>query len=199
MKARHFLIGFVVIVICVLACLHFVIQPTNNVFSSQISLSEQELGSMIQLLQAQNHTISTLTNLVSTKHPEMMNLMNSVRQKDVEMEKLRSDLQIVNQQLQLPPSTPVAQVPPGDVSSLSFVNDVEPTEFDMDCESRFGVSLIREWRQKKQVWCDSGGDETSRSTLTCFPYHQKHKQLDGRGEDLFCEATNFEIDFSKVP
>ena len=27
---------------------------------------------------------------------------------------------------------------------------------------------------------------------------QAHKQLDGRGEDMFCEARNFFIDFSKV-
>ena len=32
--------------------------------------------------------------------------------------------------------------------------------------------------------------------LTLFV--QAHKQLDGRGEDMFCEARNFFIDFSKV-
>ena len=36
------------------------------------------------------------------------------------------------------------------------------------------------------------------SQLTCYPYHQQHKILDGRGEDLFCEASNVVIDFSKV-
>ena len=29
-------------------------------------------------------------------------------------------------------------------------------------------------------------------------YAQAHKQLDGRGEDMFCEARNFFVDFSKV-
>lgn len=43
----------------------------------------------------------------------------------------------------------------------------------------------------------SPGDKLP-SQLTCYPYQQQHKILDGRGEDLFCEASNVVIDFSKV-
>jgi len=43
-----------------------------------------------------------------------------------------------------------------------------------------------------------GSEGGIRSQLTCYPYHQQHKVLDGRGEDLFCEASNVVVDFSKL-
>jgi hypothetical protein len=72
----------------------------------------------------------------------------------------------------------------------SFVPQLEA---EIDCEQRYGLDLVEAWRKKKEVWCAS-----TTSSLTCYPYHQAHKKLDGRGPDLFCEATNFFIDFSKV-
>ena len=68
------------------------------------------------------------------------------------------------------------------------------TDMETDCENRYGVTLIEQWSKAEEIWCSDGAN----SVLKCYPYHQKHKQLDGRGPDLFCEATNFVIDFSKV-
>lgn len=67
------------------------------------------------------------------------------------------------------------------------------TSLQADCERRFGIELIEQWKASKQVWCDA-----PTSQLVCYPYHQHHKKLDGRGTDVFCEATNFIIDFSKI-
>ena len=69
------------------------------------------------------------------------------------------------------------------------------TAMEADCENRYGVTLIEHWSKAEEIWCS---DDGANSVLRCYPYHQKHKQLDGRGPDLFCEATNFVIDFSKV-
>ena len=68
------------------------------------------------------------------------------------------------------------------------------TDMEADCENRYGLTLIENWKKAGEVWCTDG----AQSVLKCYPYHQKHKQLDGRGPDMFCEATNFVIDFSKV-
>ena len=112
------------------------------------------------------------------------------------------------------------QLPKKDSYSL----DVEDGELQKHCEAKFGTSLIDNWRASQQVWCSSssvgnGISETDKNTdhinemgshsnsspksqtqseLRCYPYHQLHKQRDGRGPDMFCEATNFVIDFSKV-
>ena len=85
-------------------------------------------------------------------------------------------------------------------TNTNYALEVLPTSLSDSCESRYGMKLIDNWRDKAEVWCDN--DDTLpveyRSKLVCYPYHQEHKKLDGRGPDMFCEATNFIIDFSKV-
>jgi hypothetical protein len=68
------------------------------------------------------------------------------------------------------------------------------------CETKYGMELASIWKKNEEIWCtdDDSKDEESKSQLKCYPYHQAHKKLDGRGPDLICEATNFMIDFSKV-
>ncbi len=76
------------------------------------------------------------------------------------------------------------------------------TDFENDCESRYGVHLVEEWAKSKEIWCEPDSSLSSNldelSSLECYPYHQKHKQLDGRGPDLFCVAKNMFVDFSKI-
>lgn len=54
---------------------------------------------------------------------------------------------------------------------------------------------MRTSTKKSALRCLHTNIHTQR-VLTLFV--QAHKQLDGRGEDMFCEARNFFIDFSKV-
>jgi hypothetical protein len=72
-----------------------------------------------------------------------------------------------------------------------------------ECEAKYGYQLVTEWKKAKQVWCapdssSSSSSSESPSSLTCYPYHQQHKKLDGRGADMFCVAENMFVDFSKV-
>ena len=71
------------------------------------------------------------------------------------------------------------------------------SKFHSNCESRFGVRLIKEWRNNRQTWCTTTSGNVTYE-LICYPMHQAHKKINGRGEDLFCEANNIFLDFSKV-
>lgn len=72
------------------------------------------------------------------------------------------------------------------------------TSMEKDCEKRYGLELVQQWKKNKEVWCASGSNSVVESELVCYPYHQHHKKLDGRTADVICEAKNFVIDFSKV-
>lgn len=74
------------------------------------------------------------------------------------------------------------------------------SDMENDCEERFGLSLVGKWQENRQVWCqdDSASKDSRPSELVCYRYHQHHKKREGQGPDMFCVATNFVIDFSKV-
>ena len=73
------------------------------------------------------------------------------------------------------------------------------TQLEDQCEQRYGMELVDTWGKNEEIWCASDAqDGEQKSELKCYPYHQAHKKLDGRGPDLVCEATNFIIDFDKV-
>jgi len=78
--------------------------------------------------------------------------------------------------------------------------DVKLAKYEDFCEKRYGLQLVDLWSKSEETWCSTSSNSNSKlqSELKCYPYHQEHKKLDGRGPDLFCEATNFFIDFSKV-
>jgi hypothetical protein len=74
-----------------------------------------------------------------------------------------------------------------------FLN-IPKTKLEEECENRYGLSLIKEWKSKKETWC-----KDSTSSLTCYPYLQVHKNTStNKRYDMFCEAKNFIIDFSKI-
>lgn len=77
-----------------------------------------------------------------------------------------------------------------------FMSSTVSSDIESECEERYGDTLLHNWKASRQLWCSSV--EKLDSSITCYPYHQKHKQLDGRSPDMFCEATNLFIDFSKV-
>lgn len=78
---------------------------------------------------------------------------------------------------------------------------VEPrTKLEDQCEQRYGMELADIWGRNQEIWCADTAQPVAelRSELKCYPYHQAHKKLDGRGPDLVCEATNFVINFDAV-
>eukprot|EP01033_Poteriospumella_lacustris_P004587 gene4587-3281_t len=74
------------------------------------------------------------------------------------------------------------------------------SDMENDCEERFGLSLVGKWQENRQVWCqdNSASKNSQPSELVCYRYHQHHKKREGQGPDMFCVATNFVIDFSKI-
>lgn len=82
-------------------------------------------------------------------------------------------------------------------------SDFIQSDLERDCSERYGRGLLNRWKSAKQEWCTAAGTDSTPggippSSLTCYPYHQQHKKLDGRPPDLFCEGRNIAIDFSKV-
>ena len=60
------------------------------------------------------------------------------------------------------------------------------------------------WKKNKESWCENSHaaanhpNDLPPASITCYPYHQAHKKLDGRPADVFCEGRNILIDFRKV-
>lgn len=75
---------------------------------------------------------------------------------------------------------------------------IQQSRIDEFCNLRYGLDLVKRWKSTEEIWCQSSDIDSIKSDLKCYPYHQEHKKLDGRGQDMFCVATNFVIDFAKV-
>ena len=84
--------------------------------------------------------------------------------------------------------------------TLHHVTHVPLHGLEKECENKYGMQLADLWAARREVWCQdtTTPNEADKSQLICYPYHQEHKKRDGRGPDMFCEATNMFIDFSKV-
>jgi hypothetical protein len=81
--------------------------------------------------------------------------------------------------------------------------DYIESDLERDCSNRYGRGLLSHWKGTGQEWCSaptSGNKfgDLPPGSVTCYPYHQTHKKLDGRPPDMFCEGRNIAIDFTKV-
>lgn len=146
----------------------------------------------------------------------MANILFESNEKDKSIQKISLELQQALVQIEnlksLNQNKRIIEATNSDSNSFPFSNNfklaqeqninialnVPDTKLAALCEDRFGVTLIEKWKLSEQIWCDSSNSSHLQSRLRCFPYQQEHKKLDGRGADMFCVATNFFIDFSKV-
>ena len=138
---------------------------------------------MLNIAKKQNETISELWSLLKKNHGiEAVEAFKSVKSKEIEI------LGVKN-----------SAIPSPQTVTLKYF-ETPKASLEKECENRYGMALINEWIQNRQEWCvsDESLSADMKSELVCFPYHQVHKKLDGRGADLICEATNFFVDFSKV-
>jgi len=163
-------------------------------------------GSLLSLVRAQNETIATLSGLLAGDRGGAANMLESLRKKDLALRDLSDQLQAVRRgggnttttSSACSPSLPPP--PPLPLSSLRTTLN-SPVGIDEVCERLYGFPLVESWKGNAQTWCESPASSAQtdqKSKLVCYPYHQVHKRNDGRGPDMFCEATNFFIDFSKV-
>lgn len=165
-----------------------------------------------------NRIISSLTDLIKSKDFQIEELLNQLEElKSLQSQKEELILLNISNSIESASSS-VNTNPDSSLPSKKYSLDVEDVELQKHCEAKFGVSLIDNWQACKEIWCGASSNsntnsKTSENTsnkdnlnsgaktqseLRCYPYHQLHKQNDGRGPDMFCEATNFMIDFSKV-
>ena len=131
------------------------------------------------------------------------NLTELLRERDSEIRRLVNEIEALHY-AQSRNMSPNSSYKLSNYSGRSdIITDLVPTKLQNWCESRFGLTLIENWRSNSELWCSESESESKDSNhfasrLTCYPHHQDHKKADGRGPDMFCVATNFVIDFSKV-
>lgn len=154
----------------------------------------RDMAKLMKLVYAQNETIYTLERHLNDKHQDLTQ-MSKEYQKLIELSEQVTHLS--SNSLNKDETPAAKDCPKAEVSNsdTTYTHPWKLTSMEQDCENRYGMDLVHIWKKNKQSWCGSPEEE---SELICYPYHQTHKKLDGRGPDLFCEARNFVIDFSKV-
>lgn len=143
---------------------------------------------LLEIIQVQNKTIYALEHAIDYSH-----LHNDINKNDKRTQ--ISD----NRQSSL---TTLTAEPQSDFQrSLIRIKSNHETE----CEARYGLmDLVNIWTSHKEIWCSGSGDIhihggiPYKAEITCYPYHQMHKRRDGRGQDMYCEATNIFLDFTKI-
>jgi len=179
--------------LCVVAvCVVFLLAVVFHVPSTGPSISHDsaaDIDRMVRLIQLQNETISALSSHVtSSGKADVNDLLQLLKDKDAEIERLTA---IAAHR----PSQPSTHTPSVALSSQrSGPLSVPPSTMEASCEARFGMQLVDDWRASKQEWCVTENGAPMESKLLCYPHKQHHKA----SPDMFCEATNFIIDFSKI-
>ena len=130
-------------------------------------------------------------------------LYNKIKKQDNEIIKLQQELHFVNNEMELLKNKQLVttnnmmirtiEVPVESSEDNNFLK-VQQSAMDEYCETRFGLELINKWRNSKEIWCENEPDSKIETSLECYPYKQQHKS----DKDMFCIATNFIIDFSKI-
>ena len=149
---------------------------------------------LMNVISIQNETITSLENLVH-------NYQKILTAKSFDHSISTILVPIVENKQSIVKCDPVIRHESSPITQHHSIGSVlipAPTDHTKSCERKYGLELIENWRNNRESWCESRDDTAESSKLECFPYHQDHKKLDGRGSDLFCTATNFVIDFSKV-
>lgn len=172
--------------------------------------SATDVERMIRVIRIQNETIHALAGHASegsSGHNDVNSLLKIIQEKEMQLSLLSDELQKSKQATQEALSQKVEAAPVGDFpishtyskdisspSSSSYSLDVPPAKLQAECEAYYGMQLVDNWRAKKELWCGTDEGASMQSSLHCYPYTQHHKN----SPDMFCEATNFVIDFSKV-
>jgi hypothetical protein len=180
------------------------VSPTIPSKGATVQSSEQQhlndLEQLMHIISSQNETLYALKHAQNGRHiinDDTKHLFDVISSKYAEILRLNEQLRISN--LALKDTTKFSEIvrtveiEAAPVEDKNFL-DVRPSRMDDHCEPRFGLELIENWRKSEQTWCESDPGEKIESTLKCYPYKQAHKN----DKDMFCEATNFIIDFSKV-
>ena len=170
--------------------------------------SQQDMHDMVRLIRQQNETISRMTQLLemATTHSGKVNTANEPELKEDQIVKgnllhhynlliSQKDQEIAKLKLQTP-KTRAITTPEHTSTPITPTVSRYPAQSGQqgqECEAKYGYSLVKKWRDAKETWC-----EGQHSNIECYPYHQQHKKLDGRGPDMFCVGHNVVVDFGAI-
>ena len=128
----------------------------------------------------------------------------TIKEQNKHIESLRNQIKVINDSLvnsvkydvtsSLEVETAISSSFNGETMQTSLISDVEA-----ECESRYGMEIITEWRNKGKTWCKSSQSKHLESEIKCYPnlqYHNSNSRF--IKYDTFCEAKNIFINFSKV-
>lgn len=168
-------------------------------------LGTKNISISSKTLKDDNLIITSLTQLIKLKDEEIARLNAALDSTLLSKERLSNELStavskhlVADERTSSTSLNIFSAVNCNNSKRLQRPLDVIPTRLQESCEQRFGVRLIDDWRSHEELWCSNSDNNQLKSELRCFPYHQEHKKLDGKGPDVFCEATNFFMDFSKI-
>lgn len=209
MKLSELLFSFITVAVTLFLFLHFFVIPGHISHNKH----HEHVNNLSELARAQNETIHELQAILAKFTGDYAAHHGSSSGISAGNSILTASLNRV-MQLQETASVSTAakcDCPRATISSPSSsssaehewrYNFVKMTKDEKDCDMRYGMGLVESWRNSAEVWCETDEDTAKtagyNSELVCYPYHQRHKQLDGRGPDMFCVAKNFVIDFSKI-
>lgn len=173
-----------------LVYLHTNYQLNSDTPQPRTSAAAYNTDNLLALIHAQNETIYALEKHLKATHLDQ----SHVAEDYAKLTEMSAEVK------RLPVAQEHTTEPKGDRCPLESHAFTYPrSAMEVECENRYGMDLVRQWSSRKEVWCTpQSADGDTASELTCYPYHQAHKKLDGRGPDMFCEARNFVVDFSKV-
>lgn len=192
----------------------FIFLVQHSFHSQEIEYSDRnhwknEYNSLLTLIYQHNETINKLISkndlnskstdeiidFIAAKDMEIKRLNNVILEQKQLLDKQSNDIKRLSDLSQQLSSKQINQKQISEnMNNLSLI-PLPLTNMEDMCDQRYGHGLLNGWKKSKQIWCDSNDHS---SNIVCYPYLQEHKKLDGRGEDMFCEATNLYIDFTKV-
>ena len=171
------------------------IRKQNDTIARMTQLLEEATISTVPRTSQSTKTTPRDTGIVKGNMLHHYNLLISQREKEIEdkdkeIEHLKSKLS--QHSTSLSASSPTQRTVT-DVSNAGGRYSKQSGSQGDECEAKYGYQLVEEWRKSEETWC-----EGSDSSIKCYPYHQRHKKLDGRGPDMFCVGINVMLDFSKI-
>eukprot|EP00615_Pteridomonas_danica_P000535 CAMPEP_0114336026 /NCGR_PEP_ID=MMETSP0101-20121206/5439_1 /TAXON_ID=38822 ORGANISM="Pteridomonas danica, Strain PT" /NCGR_SAMPLE_ID=MMETSP0101 /ASSEMBLY_ACC=CAM_ASM_000211 /LENGTH=554 /DNA_ID=CAMNT_0001467825 /DNA_START=184 /DNA_END=1848 /DNA_ORIENTATION=- len=171
----------------------------------------------MNLIRLQNDTITSLkvrlqemeklASLEMGGNSKLESLYNELTNKQLENDALRASIENIHSENEKEETNEHHLAKIGDTTvGLSTTDRLLPnilrSDFDEECEHRFGLGLSDNWRNTKEEWCTMPShqkDDDDASSIHCYPYHQEHKKQGRRAQkDMFCEGKNIFIDFNQI-
>ena len=185
--------------------------------------SNSEHQELLDLISRHNNTLHKIIATGRLRHMSSDELVEVISGKDAELKKLAADVQALQSSLAAKAteltrlselsssqakklesaacpllSSTSSESAPHTSPSKTLAFPAPMSSMEKECDMRYGNGLLQSWAAAREVWCEAGFSSPIPADIVCYPYHQHHKKLDGRPPDIFCEARNLFVDFSKV-